>query len=74
MQNEPVPWEVMPEVFKCSVQEMKWRLISRTEISPHFSNRTLKYLRQSTFLVKLHQPEENTTVGQISEKDVQWSL
>ena len=31
MRNESVPWEVMSEVFKCSVQEMRWRLISRTE-------------------------------------------
>ena len=23
--NESVPWEVMPEVFKCSVREMRWR-------------------------------------------------
>ena len=29
--NESVPWEVMPEVFKCSVHEMRWRLVSRTE-------------------------------------------
>ena len=29
--NESVPWEVMPEVFKCSFREMRWRLISRTE-------------------------------------------
>ena len=29
--NESVPWEVMPELFKCSVREMRWRLISRTE-------------------------------------------
>ena len=29
------------EVFKCSVREMRWCLISRTEHSPHFSNRTL---------------------------------
>ena len=29
--NESVPWEVMPEVFKCSVQEIRWRLVSRTE-------------------------------------------
>ena len=28
--NESVPWEVMPEVFKCSVQEMRWCLVSRT--------------------------------------------
>ena len=28
---EPVPWKVMPEVFKCSVQEMRWRLVSQTE-------------------------------------------
>ena len=31
MQNESVPWEVTCEVFKCSVREMRWRLISRTE-------------------------------------------
>ena len=24
--NESVPWEVMPEVFKCSVREIRWRL------------------------------------------------
>ena len=29
--NESVPWEVMPEVFKCSVREMRWCLISWTE-------------------------------------------
>ena len=29
--NEFVPWEVMSEVFKCSVREMRWRLISRTD-------------------------------------------
>ena len=29
--NESVPWEVMPEVFKCFTREMRWRLISRTE-------------------------------------------
>ena len=29
---------------------------------------------QSTFLIKLYQPEENTTVGQISEKDIQCFL
>ena len=31
MQNESVPWEVMPKVFKCSVQEMRWCLVSQTE-------------------------------------------
>ena len=31
MQYESVPREVMPEVFKCSVREMRWRLISRIE-------------------------------------------
>ena len=31
MRNVSDPWEVMPEVFKCSVQETRWRLISRTE-------------------------------------------
>ena len=29
--NESVPWEVLPDVFKCFVREMRWRLISRTE-------------------------------------------
>ena len=31
MQNEPVPWEVARELFKCSVREMGWHLLSRTE-------------------------------------------
>ena len=31
MQNESVPWEVAPKVFKCSVQEMRWCFVSRTE-------------------------------------------
>ena len=31
MQNESVSWDVMPEVLKLSVQEMRWCLISRTE-------------------------------------------
>ena len=26
MRNESIPWEVMPEIFKCSVREMRWRL------------------------------------------------
>ena len=30
MRNESAPWEVMPEVFKCSVQEMRWHLISQS--------------------------------------------
>ena len=30
-QNESVPWKVMPELFKCTIREMRWRLISRTE-------------------------------------------
>ena len=29
-QNESVAWEVMPEVFKCSVQETARHLISQT--------------------------------------------
>ena len=37
-QNESVPWKVMPEVFKCSV----WESVL---VAPHFSNRTLEYLR-----------------------------
>ena len=28
MRNESVPWEVIPEVFKCSVREMRHHLIS----------------------------------------------
>ena len=31
MWYESVPWEVMPEVLNCFVQEMRWRLISLTE-------------------------------------------
>ena len=42
MQNGSVPQEFMPEVFKCSVWEMRWCLISQTE-----QNRTLEYLRQN---------------------------
>ena len=30
MWNESVPWEFMPEVFKCSVRELRRHLISRT--------------------------------------------
>ena len=30
MQNESVPWEGIAEVFKCSVREIGWHLISRT--------------------------------------------
>ena len=33
--------------------------------------RTQNLSLQSTFLIKLYQPEENPTVGQISEKEVQ---
>ena len=29
--NASVPWKVMSEVFKCSVRQIRWRLISRTE-------------------------------------------
>ena len=29
--NESVSWEVLLDVFKCFVREMRWRLISRTE-------------------------------------------
>ena len=47
MQSESVPWGAMPEVFNCSVQEMRWCLISPTVHSPHFLNRTLEYLRHS---------------------------
>ena len=33
--------------IQCSVQEMRWCLISQTVHSPHFSNRTLEYLRHN---------------------------
>ena len=39
-QNESVPCQVMPEVFKCSVREIRHHL-------SHFSNRTLEYLRHN---------------------------
>ena len=29
--NDSVPWEVVSEVFKCSIWEIRWCLISRTE-------------------------------------------
>ena len=43
MRNESIPWEVMPEIFKCSVREF----CSRNEVAPHFSNKTLEYLRHN---------------------------
>ena len=43
-----IPWEVMPEVFKCSVWEMRWVYCSRNEVPPHLLNRTLEYLRHSS--------------------------
>ena len=36
-QNESVPWEVMPEVFKCSVREMRWCLILEWFTSKEFN-------------------------------------
>ena len=45
MQNESVPWEVMPEVFNCSVWEMRHHLISRTEhIKSHHQRKIEKFL------------------------------
>ena len=41
--NEYVPWEVMPEIFKCFIREIRRHFISRTELS----NRTLEYLRHN---------------------------
>ena len=40
VRNESVPWEVIPEVFKCSVREMRRHQNT-------FSNRTLEYLRHN---------------------------
>ena len=37
----------MPEVFKCYVREIRWVFCSRNEAPPHFSNRTLEYLRHN---------------------------
>ena len=42
------PMEVMPEVFKCSVREMRWVYCSRNEAPPYFLNRTLEYLRHNS--------------------------
>ena len=48
MRIESVPWKAMPEVFKCSVQEMRWVYCWRNEAPPHFLNRTVEYLRHSS--------------------------
>ena len=50
MQNESVPWEVMSEVFKCSVQEiMRWRLVSPTE---HLNTSGITSPGTDSFLIK----------------------
>ena len=48
MRIESVPWKAMPEVFKCSVQEMRWVYCWRNEAPPHFLNRTVEYLRHNS--------------------------
>ena len=53
MQNESVPWEVMPEVFKCFVREMRWRLVSWTE---HLNTSGITSQRTDSFCVKLITP------------------
>ena len=46
MWNKSFPWEVIPEVFKCSVREMRRHQNT-------FSNRTLEYLRYNFPWVRL---------------------
>ena len=53
-QNESVPWEVMPELFKCSVREMRWCLISRTE---HLNTSGITSHETDSFCVKLITPD-----------------
>ena len=48
--NESVPWEVMPEVFKCSVREIRRHLISRTE---HLNTSGITFHSADSFRVKL---------------------
>ena len=48
--NESVPWEVMPEVFKCSVQEIRHYLISQTE---HLNTSGIMYHGTDSFYDKL---------------------
>ena len=48
-QNESVPWEVMPDVFKYFVREMRWRLISRTE---HLNTSGITSYGTDSFCVK----------------------
>ena len=47
--NESVPWEVMPEVFNCSVQEMRWCLVSWTE---HSSTSGISSYGTDSFCIK----------------------
>ena len=53
MRNESVPLEVMPVVFKCSVQEMRWPLTSRTE---HLNTSGISSHGTDSFPVKLITP------------------
>ena len=47
--NESVPWEVMPEVFKCSVREMRRHLISRTN---HLNTSRVTSHEKDSFCIK----------------------
>ena len=47
--NESVPWEVMPEVFKCSVREMRRHLISRTN---HLNTSRVTFHEKDSFCIK----------------------
>ena len=53
MQNESVPWEVTFEVFKCSVREMRWCLISGTE---HLNSSGIISHGTDSFRIKLITP------------------
>ena len=48
-QNKSVPWEVMPEVFKCSVREMRRHFISRTN---HLNTSSVTSHEKNSFCIK----------------------
>ena len=66
MRVESVPWELMPEVFKCSLWEMRYSVLSRKEAQPHFLNRTFEYLRHNS-------PWDRLTLHQIDNPGPSYS-
>ena len=76
MQIQLLKRETVKQVFSCEFCEFS----KNTFFTEHLWATASVIVRrqnlslQSTFLIKLYQPEENLTVGQISEKDAQCSL